>query len=196
MRGNSHIANKQSIDQNNNNNTGSIQTFRGKKFHPLDPKLDEICIEDIAHALANKCRFSGHTSKFFSVAQHSVIVSKLCPKQDRLWGLLHDASEAYLVDMPKPLKVLPEFKWFVEVENKVQKVICEFFGLAPEQPISVHQADVISLVTEKRDLMTFDHDWQKKYKELPLEEILVPWSPKKAKRKFLERFEKLILKKK
>src|ERR1035441_7448066 len=74
---------------------GFIGTFSGLRFWPLDPDPDKILIEDIAHALAHQCRFGGHASKFYSVAEHSVHVSKLCAPKDALWGLLHDASEAY-----------------------------------------------------------------------------------------------------
>ena len=73
------------------------------------PNPDDIRIEDIAHALSNQCRFAGHAREFYSVAEHSVHVSQLCLPEHALWGLLHDASEAYLVDLPRPLKLLPEF---------------------------------------------------------------------------------------
>src|ERR1039457_118422 len=87
---------------------GFIGTFSGLRFWPLDPNPEKILIDDIAHALAHQCRFGGHASRFYSVAEHSVHVSRLCPPEDALWGLLHDASEAYLVDLPRPLKQLPE----------------------------------------------------------------------------------------
>lgn len=175
----------------------SIQTFTNKLFWPIDPRPEDVCIEDIAHALSNKCRFSGHTKDFYSVAQHSVIVSQVCDPEDALWGLLHDGSEAYLVDMPKPLKILPEFQWFVKVEDAVQLAICKHFGLSEKQPESTHTADRIALVTEKRDLMppgSPERDWQKKYKEKPLEDRIVGWSPEYAKKQFLNRFRQLTLK--
>src|ERR1017187_10636100 len=79
---------------------GSITTFSGIHFWPLLPNPADIRIEDIAHALSNQCRFAGHAREFYSVAEHSVRVSQLCPPEDALWGLLHDASEAYLTDVP------------------------------------------------------------------------------------------------
>ena len=88
---------------------GFIGTFSGLRFWPLAPNLEKILVEDIAHALAHQCRFGGHASRFYSVAEHSVHVSQLCLPEHALWGLLHDASEAYLVDLPRPLKLLPEF---------------------------------------------------------------------------------------
>ena len=99
---------------------GFIGTFSGLRFWPLDPNPEKILIADIAHALAHQCRFGGHASKFYSVAEHSVHVSKLCLPEHALWGLLHDASEAYLVDLPRPLKLLPEFAPYREAERRLQ----------------------------------------------------------------------------
>src|ERR1019366_9954250 len=93
-------------DQTSNPDDGAIRTYSGVRFKPLDPD-PAVGISDIAHALANQCRFGGHSSAFYSVAQHSVRVSEICAAEDALWGLLHDASEAYLVDVPAPLKQLP-----------------------------------------------------------------------------------------
>lgn len=172
----------------------SIATYGGRWFWPLDPRSEDIHIVDIAHALSNKCRFSGHTKKFYSVAQHSVIVSKICNKEDQLWGLLHDASEAYLVDMPKPLKVLPEFEWFREAEDKVQAMVSKHYGLDFEQPESVHRADKIALLTEKRDLMSeINHGrkWEENYNLSPLEEVIEPMLPEEAERYFLRRYMEL-----
>lgn len=131
-----------------------IETFSGKKFHLLNPHPDEVCIEDIAHALGNVCRFAGHIKRFLSVAEHSVNVSKLCPN-DRLWGLLHDASEAYIGDLSRPMKRLtPVGPPYVEIESRIMRVVCEKFGLPPEMPAAVHAADNAMLMAEKRALMT------------------------------------------
>src|ERR1017187_3148745 len=73
---------------------GFISLFSGMRFWPLDPNPEKILIADIAHALAHQCRFGGHASKFYSVAEHSVHISQLCLPEHALWGLLHDASEA------------------------------------------------------------------------------------------------------
>ena len=86
-----------------------IQTVSGRRVNPLDPSPDDIDVHDIAVALSNQCRFGGHTRRYYSVAQHACIVSdqmleRGADAQDALWGLLHDASEAYLVDLPHPLK--------------------------------------------------------------------------------------------
>ena len=180
--------------KNNNRVGNTILTFTGKWFWPLDPRPEDIDIVDIAHALANKCRFSGHTKKFYSGAQHSVIVSRICDPKDALWGLLHDASEAYLVDLPKPLKILKEYDWFVEVENKVQRAVSDRFGLDPVQPESTHVADKVSLFTEKRDLMGHNspnRKWEEENRFEPLEERIIALDPVQSRTLFLARYEEL-----
>lgn len=131
-----------------------IQTYTGRKMHPCSPVVDEICIEDIAHALSNICRFTGHCRRFYSVAEHSVHVSLACGPKDALWGLLHDASEAYICDMSRPLKrsrkLGAEYK---KVENEIQRCICYAFGLPVSMPESVASADIRMLTVEATELM-------------------------------------------
>src|SRR5271156_4912831 len=87
---------------NSSSDSAWIQTFTGKKFYPFNPKPQDIDIRDIAHALSNICRFTGHTKRFYSVAEHSRNVAKLVPAHMKLQALLHDASEAYLCDIARP----------------------------------------------------------------------------------------------
>lgn len=136
-----------------------IQTYTGKKFHFLSPSQDEICIEDIAHALSNLCRFGGHTRQFYSVAEHSRYVSMVVPPEYALEGLLHDATEAYLVDIPKPIKgFLGNYE---EMEQNIYLAIAEKFGLAKELPQAVKDADVRMLFTEKQQLLPpVDWGWE------------------------------------
>ena len=81
-----------------------IPTFTGRSVDLLNPRPEQICIDDVAHALANLCRFTGHTDRHYSVAQHSVMVARSCPPELALQGLLHDAHEAYIGDWSAPLK--------------------------------------------------------------------------------------------
>lgn len=139
-----------------------IQTYTGAQFWPLDPRPSEVRTEDIAHALSMQCRFAGHCRVFYSVAEHSVRVSQLLrawghPPLAQLAGLLHDASEAYLVDVPRPLK--PHLPGYSEIERRVMDAICERFGL-PRWALAtdarwgaVRHADAVLLATEARDLM-------------------------------------------
>lgn len=133
---------------------GTIRTFSGRYVDLLHPTTDMVCIEDIAHALSNECRFSGHTSRFYSVAEHSILCAVFVEdKEDQFCALMHDATEAYLKDLPKPLKMLPEFEFYNELESRWWKVIAEKFYLPAEIPESVKRVDKRLLVTEQRDLM-------------------------------------------
>ena len=122
------------------------------KFLPLAPVVDAIDIRDIAHALAMSARFGGHTRTFYSVAEHSVRVSLVCPAKDALWGLLHDAAEAYLKDLPAPVKYGEAAAAYREAEVVLMAAIALRFGLGHKEPESVKRADLILVHTEGRDL--------------------------------------------
>jgi hypothetical protein len=158
---------------------------------PLDPRADEIHLVDIVQALSNTCRFGGHC-EFYSVAQHSVLVSERCDARDALWGLLHDASEAYLGDIPGPIKRSSIFDRYRQIEASLQRVIVGKFGLDEVEPASVRVADKRMLATEMRDLIVggVGHvDWLRQY--TPYSERVVPWSPSEARQRFLARYEQL-----
>lgn len=102
-----------------------IQTFLGKPFWPLSPRPEDIDIRDIAHALAMTCRFTGHSQKFYSVAEHSVRVSRIVPAQFALHGLLHDASEAYLCDLSRPIKHGSTLgAEYCRIEDNLMQAVC------------------------------------------------------------------------
>lgn len=164
-----------------------IQTYSGRRFNPTNPYVDAIVIQDIAHSLSMQCRFSGHVKKFYSVAQHSVLVSYICDSADALWGLMHDASEAYLVDVPRPLKRSGKFDAYLEFEDKMQRAVCKRFGLPEAEPASVKRADKILLSTEARDLMSPLHpDWVSPTEPLPF--LIDPMGQQDAKNLFMKRF--------
>lgn len=176
--------------------TPFIETFTGEAFTPLSPAMSSIWIEDIAHALSNQCRFSGHVREFYSVAEHCVRVSRLLEawgedEDVQLWGLLHDASEAYLVDIPKPLKESEFGESYRRSENLLMRAICMRFGLATTEPLAVKTADMAMLNTEARDLMPYKPAHWKELKVPALDERIVPWAPKEAEKRFLDRFRKL-----
>jgi len=174
---------------------GWIQTTTGKRFQPLAPVVSDICIEDIAWSLANQCRYNGHTRYFYSVAQHSVLVSKLVEQVHGLpkWGLLHDASEAYLHDLPAPLKRLPEFQFYKDAEAQLMLAVCERFGLDPAEPLEVKAMDRMLLVTEAEQFMSPLHpDWvfrRPEYVGVDIE--IVPLLPDEAFNEFMARYYEL-----
>ncbi len=111
-----------------------IGTFTGKEFYFNEPTVDMVDITDIAQALSNLCRYSGHVKKFYSVAEHSSILSwlvydKTGSAKKALGALLHDASEAYLVDIPRPIK--PYLVGYEEMELGIESVIQEKFNIEP-----------------------------------------------------------------
>lgn len=178
---------------NRERDSGWIITYTGKRFYPLDPIVSDIDINDIAHALSNQARFAGHSTQFYSVAQHSVLVSVVCPEEYALWGLLHDATEAYLVDVPSPLKKCKEFSFYREVEKKLMNVICDSFNLPHDEPPSVKDVDKRMLATEARDLtMSEGRGWF--IESEPFEFHIKPWTPEYARVKFMSRFHDLLLK--
>ena len=168
-----------------------IQTNSGRRFNPINPNPKAIVIQDIAHSLSNICRFTGHCSEFYSVAQHCVLVSYICDKANALHGLLHDASEYAISDVSSPLKRTPEFLAYRKIEDKLQAAICQRFYLDEKEPADVKEADMVLLATEARDLLPSQRpDWQLNVKPLPFK--IVPLPPKEAKKLFLERFTELI----
>jgi 5'-deoxynucleotidase YfbR-like HD superfamily hydrolase len=131
-----------------------IRTYSGIYMNIFEPTLDMICIENIAHSLSHQCRFGGHLPTFFSVAQHSIMVSEHVPQEHRLAALLHDASEAYLVDIPKPIK--PHLTNYKELEDKLMELIALKFGFEyPLHPM-VKKADELMLHWEWHTLMLRD----------------------------------------
>jgi uncharacterized protein len=171
-----------------------INTHRGEKFYPLEPTFGTIHIEDIAAALSKLCRFCGHTKKFYSVAQHSVLVSRLCDAADAKHGLLHDAAEAYVNDLARPLKRHPMLEGYVEAERNLQGVIFNRFGLMAAMPPSVKEADNRLVLTEARQLLPNLHpDWCKDWAFVPYETLgIIPLSPEIAETMFLQRFHELF----
>lgn len=166
-------------------------TYTGKHVHALCPSPEEIDIDDIAHSLSQMCRFLGHTDGFHSIAQHSVLVSELVPRQDALWGLLHDASEAYLCDLPAPIKREPEMSFYRIAEDRLMLAICKRFGLQPEMPEYVKVADKLAVATEFRDVTTVDDpSWiVRECGVEPLADyVIIPWPPLVAEDRFLHRY--------
>lgn len=166
-----------------------IQTFTGKLFNVFDFDPAMIDILDIAHALSNQCRFSGHVKQFYSVAEHSYWVATL--SKEPLKALLHDASEAYLVDIPRPIK--PHLTNYVKIEEKLQRAIFKKFGLSENIPNEIKIIDSRMCVTEGEKLMPDISHWKMLDKFAPFSSkwMIECWSPAKAKHYFLTLFMQL-----
>lgn len=173
------------------------QTFTGKNFHYFDAKPEQIDIIDIAHSLSNQCRFNGHCSRFYSVAEHCWLASYLVDPKFALEALLHDASEAYIGDIPKPLK-LGIADIIDPLENGILDMVFEKYGVGSATPLSkeVKAVDLEMLYWEKKQLLVDTHSWEcfdgVDFPSAPPIEIQC-WSPEDAKLKYMERFGELMV---
>ena len=159
-------------------NPNAILIHSGILFDVFNPKMEDIKVIDIAHALSNLCRYGGHTPKFYSVGQHSVLCS-LQPgtPQEQMEFLMHDASEAYLIDLPKPIKRnMPDY---VSIEENLLKLICEHYKLTYPLSERVHKIDV--------ELLHFEYD---NFYTNPNPDFDF-WTPIRAKAEFLARYHEL-----
>lgn len=164
-----------------------IQTFTGRRFSVTRADHEQVDIEDIVNATSKICRFSGNCSTFYSVAEHSVRVTRRLPPHLQLAGLLHDACEAYLSDVPKPVKDLPEMEGYMVVEADIMRAIEYHFGL-PQNVLEsdeIKQADHEMVCIEARCLMSpLRPDWPLRYlpsvPELMEFSVTGGWTPPEA----------------
>ncbi len=177
-----------------------VQTYSGGQFYPLDPREEDVNIEDIAHALSLQCRFNGHCRMFYSVAQHSVLVSEgiesLYVSDDVMMAaLLHDAAEAYLPDVCGPIK--GSWPGFDDIEQKLLGTIFRALGVewpSYENLQMIKLLDKIALATEKRDLLEpLQVPWEESLSE-PWVDWIVPWDCLTSEKVFLETFRSYKLK--
>lgn len=159
-------------------NPNAILIHSGILFDVFNPKPEDINIIDIAHALSNLCRYGGHCPNFYSVAQHSVLCS-LQPGslQEQMEFLMHDASEAYLIDLPRPIK--RNMSNYMEIEESLLKVICEHYKLT--YPLSKRTHEIDNLI------LHFEYDNFYTNPNLGFEF----WSPGESKRRFIARYNEL-----
>lgn len=180
-----HGAAKQSM-------TAWISTFSGRKFHPIEPDPEEVFIEDIAHALSNQCRFAGHVREFYSVGEHSILVKEIIRKEGwpvtlQFKALMHDAAEAFLVDLPRPIKM--EMPTYREAETRVMAAISARFGIIKGYDEIIKKADAIALATEKKELMPATPEWDPGAEAIDI--AILPYKAGEAKKPFLEAFHDL-----
>jgi len=171
----------------------TILTVEGTYFDFTDPDSAQITIRSIAHALAFICRFGGQCPRFYSVAQHCVMLSYIVPEEYAFEGLMHEAGEPFCGDMPSPLKMLlPEYKI---IEKRVEASVLKRFGIVAMPPC-IKTADIVMLATEQRDLMPVHetHDWSLTHGIEPLNKKIRPWPAWYARWRFLRRYKELIKK--
>lgn len=155
-----------------------IRTNTGLFINVFEPTIDMISAEDIAHAQSHQCRWAGHIKRFYSVAQHSVMCMQLAENEDKIAALFHDGSEAYLLDIPTPIKSrMPEYK---EIEHKLMLVIAQKFGFKYPLNKELKHIDRYMLQLEW-DNLADGHNISFKC-----------WTPEEAKENFLSAYYKLI----
>jgi hypothetical protein len=170
-----------------------LQTFTGKRFYPLDPRPEDIDQRDIAHALSLLCRYGGHLDRFYSVAEHCVLMSEWFEtegqKRHALAALLHDATEAYVVDVPRPLKrYLPDYRM---IEGSVWRTIAHRYEIPEMLPAPIKEADTRILLTERDELMSRTvYSWSMDGME-PLPVPVEGWPPEVAEVRYLNRLVEL-----
>lgn len=166
-----------------------MQLFSGRRFFPMDPRPEEIEPVDIAHALSLICRYGGHAQRFYSVAEHCVLLSRWVAPEHALWALLHDASEAYVGDMVRPLKrQLPDYE---AAEGRVIEAVAARFGLTCPMPPEVKDADNRILLDERAAILgPVEYPWAVEHLE-PLGVRVSGWSPPVAEDRYLERLMEL-----
>lgn len=182
----------------------SIATFTGKFIEPLNPQWDDLSIYDIAHGLSNICRYGGQCNRHYNVAQHCVYVSYNCLPENALNGLLHDGSEAYLGDVPRPIKHTPQYKFYRDVEEILQTMIFQKFGSITAsvnnndeyESNDIKNADNTMLLIEQQNL--FGKPWtprliwsDMKYKGENLIDVFDVWDQKLSETRFMERYREL-----
>lgn len=170
-------------------------TYTGRKVYVLNPNPETLVIEDISHALAMLCRYTGHTKKFYSVAEHSVLLSHVVSKKNAKWALMHDASEAYFGDLARPVKQLPQLKPYRDAEIIMQRALAIKFDLPLKIPKEVLDNDNNMVFTEAPIMLkNFDLENQtlkgfKTLKNVKFQYLL----PDAAKKLFMARFNELFL---
>jgi uncharacterized protein len=175
-----------------------IITYTGKKFNLLEPTLEMIDFEDIAHSQAMQCRWTGHCKHHYSIAQHGVYCSFLGPEDEALHRLMHDGSESYLGDMNRPLKHYTDAGTaYRRVEWPIQNLIYQACGLSTTEPNSVKLADEGLLYAEMLQLLpSVDFEPSNPFgRSLAANIVIEEWTPRYAERMFLDRFEYLYKRK-
>lgn len=164
----------------------AMQLYSGKPFYPEDPRVEDIDIQDIAQALSMTTRYGGHVTDFYSVAEHSVHMSNIVSEENAFIALMHDATEAYIGDLVRPIKYLfPEFQ---RLEDNIWFIIATKYGLPIELPDEVKNHDVKICFTERSQILNYTGETDWGYEMESHDISIMNWTPEQAKAMFLNRF--------
>lgn len=167
----------------------AIATATGQYFNFLEPDPLLIDIRDISTGLSNTCRFGGQCKRFYSVAEHCVLMSHIVPERFALIALMHDAAEAFTGDIPKPLKqLLPDF---AVIEERVEFAVSQAFGIPVKLPPEIKTADRQMLCAEQMQVMGNSDEWVHTQATKPAEITVRFWTPPQAEEQFTARFNEL-----
>lgn len=169
-----------------------IESFSGRRIYYEDPDPDSICIEDIAHSLSMQCRYNGHCIRFASVAEHCVILCEAFGwgNEDAYALLMHDASEAYLSDLPRPIKYTLDS--YLALEAKFDAIIAKKFGVVnANSPVVSNWDRRIVLDERAQNMSRSGNDWNLPGDLTPLGVKLHFWTPGEAEGRFLQNFHRL-----
>lgn len=168
----------------------TIALFGGGVLDLCAPDPAVITARSIAHALSMLCRFTGHSRWFYSVAEHSVHCSYLVPPEHAFAALMHDAAEAFVGDVSRPLKMLlPEYRW---IEKRIELAVAAKFDLPSQMPAAVKEADLLMLKAEQEQVMDRGREAWDGLEDLDAPALRIEfWSPVEAERMFMGRFREL-----
>lgn len=168
-----------------------MQVNSGSRFYPLDIRIEDIKPRDIAHALSLLCRYGGHVDRFYSVAEHCVLMSQAVAPENALHALLHDATEAYVVDVPRPVKrYLSNYQ---DIEDNVWLAITGYFDIDPRLAPEVTEADNRIILTERNTLMSkAEKRWAMDDIYTPLPVTVTGWQPIVAEGQYYTRLMELL----
>jgi hypothetical protein len=167
----------------------TILLSSGVYFNYETPASSDFSIYDIAKGLSNTCRFGGQCQRFYSVAEHSVLMSRCVAHSLAFEALMHDAAEAFICDIPKPLKMmLPDYR---RIEARVEQAVSVRFGYPSAMTSSVKEMDIRMLAAEQLQVMGNSYQWHHTHGLSPAPVTIEFWEPERAAREFLERFREL-----
>jgi len=182
--------NKEDVFEQNDDRGPFISTYSGFKFYVEECNIQDIPMLDVAQALSMNCRFNGHIAEFYSIAEHSVLVSNLVAPENALWGLLHDYAEAFISDIPRPFKT--SIAGHDEFEEAIMAKVIDHFNLAPNMPDDVAYIDEHICAAEARVLAKVVPDWVQHYDESVCKpEYIQALRPRLARAAFMDRFHEL-----